>query len=139
HQPRLAVHCLRVHPTSRLLSLDSVVHDGNGTQDIFWHDAQVAAFSIHRYGNASYPGTGAADETGAGPGAGRIFTAAIRLATSRKDYLAHFTSVLHKAADLIRPELIIQSAGFDAHALDPIGSLGLEVGDCVTLTRLFNE
>ncbi len=125
------------HQLSRILIVDWDVHHGNGTQDIFWQDGEVAFFSIHRFGDGFYPGTGAADETGEGPG--RIINAPVRYGTSRKEYLAHFTAVLHKAADRVKPELIIQSAGFDAHALDPIGSLGLEVEDFVTLTRLVKE
>jgi acetoin utilization deacetylase AcuC-like enzyme len=125
------------HHLSRILIVDWDVHHGNGTQDIFWQDREVAFFSIHRFGHGFYPGTGAADETGEGPG--RIFNAPVRYGTSRKDYLAHFTALLHKAAGLVKPELIIQSAGFDAHALDPVGSLGLEVEDFVTLTRLVKE
>ena len=134
-----AQHARRAHKLARILIVDWDVHHGNGTQDIFWRDGEIAFYSIHRFGHGFYPGTGTADETGEGPGCGRIFNAAVRYGTSRKDYLAHFTSVLHKAADLVKPELIIQSAGFDAHALDPIGSLGLEVEDFVTLTRLVKE
>jgi acetoin utilization deacetylase AcuC-like enzyme len=125
------------HHLSRILIVDWDVHHGNGTQDIFWTEGEVAFFSIHRFGHGFYPGTGDVDETGAGQG--RIFNAPVRFGTSRKEYLAHFTAVLHRAADLVKPELIIQSAGFDAHALDPIGSLGLEVEDFVTLTRLVKE
>src|ERR1051326_1521022 len=134
-----AQHARRAHKLARILIVDWDVHHGNGTQDIFWRDGEIAFYSIHRFGHGFYPGTGTADETGEGPGCGRIFNAAVRYGTSRKDYLAHFPSVLHKAADLVKPELIIQSAGFDAHALDPIGSLGLEVEDFVTLTRLVKE
>jgi len=134
-----AQHARNAHQLSRILIVDWDVHHGNGTQDIFWQDGEVAFFSIHRYGHGFYPGTGAVDETGGGRGLGRIFNAAIRYGTPRKEYLSHFTNVLHKAAALVKPELIIQSAGFDAHALDPIGSLGLEVEDFVTLTRLVKE
>ena len=92
-------------------------------------------FSIHRYGMGFYPGTGDADETGKGKGRGYTLNAPIRYGTSRKDYQAAFRSALDKAADQIKPELVLLSAGFDAHARDPIGSLGLEVEDFVELTR----
>src|SRR5262249_52475356 len=59
----------------------------------------------------------------------------IRYGTSRKDYHSRFRSDLEKAADKIKPELVLISAGFDAHRRDPIGSLGLEVEDFVTLTQ----
>jgi acetoin utilization deacetylase AcuC-like enzyme len=119
----------------RVLIVDWDVHHGNGTQDIFYETPNVVFLSIHRYGNGFYPGTGAADETGRGRGLGHIINAPIRFGTSRKDYYARFTFELEKAASLIKPELVLLSAGFDAHAKDPIGSLGLEVEDFIALTR----
>jgi acetoin utilization deacetylase AcuC-like enzyme len=130
-----ARHARTAHGLNRVLIVDWDVHHGNGTQDIFYEDPEVVFFSIHRYGNGFYPGTGAASETGRGKGLGHIFNAPIRFGTSRKDYHAHFTRTLEKAAAQSKPELVLVSAGFDAHARDPIGSLGLEVEDFVTLTR----
>src|SRR5581483_3884746 len=94
----------------------------------------VMFFSIHRFGNGFYPGTGAASETGQGKGLGYTINAPIRYGTSRKDYHDQFKRHLEKAADKIQPELVLLSAGFDAHAQDPIGSLGLDVEDFVTLS-----
>ena len=130
-----AHHARTAHGLSRILIIDWDVHHGNGTQDIFYEDPTVQFFSIHRYGNGFYPGTGAASETGRGKGLGHIMNAPIRFGTSRKDYHAQFTHTLEKAAEKIKPELVLLSAGFDAHAKDPIGSLGLEVEDFATLTR----
>jgi acetoin utilization deacetylase AcuC-like enzyme len=121
---------------SRVLVVDWDVHHGNGTQDIFYDDGQVTFFSIHRYGYGFYPGTGAADETGTGRGLGHIFNAAMPSSTSRANFQAAFAALLEKAADRARPELVLLSAGFDAHARDPIGSLGLEVEDFVPMTEL---
>jgi acetoin utilization deacetylase AcuC-like enzyme len=95
----------------------------------------VAFLSIHRYGQGFYPGTGAANETGRGKGAGRIFNEPIRFGTPRTDYLARFSSVLETAATLVKPELVLISAGFDAHVKDPIGGLDLEVEDFAELTK----
>jgi acetoin utilization deacetylase AcuC-like enzyme len=120
---------------NRVLVVDWDVHHGNGTQDVFWDDGQVTFFSIHRFGHGFYPGTGAADETGSGPGLGKTFNAPMRYGTSRQDYHAAFRRFLERAADASRPELVLLSAGFDAHAADPIGSLGLETEDFVTLTQ----
>ena len=78
---------------------------------------------------------GTGDEAGKGKGAGQIVNVPVAFGTSRKDYHAAFTKALEKAADACKPELVLVSAGFDAHALDPIGSLGLEVEDFVWLTR----
>jgi acetoin utilization deacetylase AcuC-like enzyme len=132
----LAAHRAKAaHQLTRLLIVDWDVHHGNGTQDIFYEDPQVMFFSIHRFGNGFYPGTGAADETGRGKGLGYTLNAPIRYGTSRKDYRDQFTKALDKAADKIKPELVLVSAGFDAHARDPIGSLGLEAEDFAALTR----
>jgi acetoin utilization deacetylase AcuC-like enzyme len=130
-----AEHARRLYQLNRILIVDWDVHHGNGTQDIFFADPQITFFSIHRYGWGFYPGTGAEDETGTGPGLGYTFNAAIKYGTSRPDYHSHFESVLEKAADKIKPELVLLSAGFDAHAQDPIGSLGLEVEDFVRMSR----
>jgi acetoin utilization deacetylase AcuC-like enzyme len=130
-----ARHAIDTHKLQRVLIVDWDVHHGNGTQDIFYEDPNVVFFSIHRFGMGFYPGTGVEDETGRGKGQGHIFNAPVRFGTARKDYHGLFTKVLEKAADKIKPELVLLSAGFDAHAKDPIGSLGLEVEDFVTLSR----
>jgi acetoin utilization deacetylase AcuC-like enzyme len=130
-----AQHAQMAHNLTRILIVDWDVHHGNGTQDIFYENPQVMFFSIHRYGNGFYPGTGAESETGRGHGLGYTLNAPVRYGTLRKDYHARFTNALEKAADKIKPELVLVSAGFDAHALDPIGSLGLEVEDFAILTR----
>jgi acetoin utilization deacetylase AcuC-like enzyme len=117
----------------RILIVDFDVHHGNGTQDIFYDSGRVAFLSIHRY--PFYPGTGAADETGTGRGLGFIRNVPIRYGTRRQDYIAAFRLALEKMADRVRPELVLISAGFDAHAEDPVGDLGLEIEDFDTLTR----
>jgi acetoin utilization deacetylase AcuC-like enzyme len=123
------------HGLTRILVVDWDVHHGNGTQDIFYEDPTVCFYSIHRYGHGFYPGTGASDETGRGRGLGYTFNEPVRYGTAVKEYHGRFTAGLEKAADRLRPELVLLSAGFDAHAADPIGSLGLESEDFATLTR----
>jgi acetoin utilization deacetylase AcuC-like enzyme len=130
-----AHHARKTHKLTRIMIVDWDVHHGNGTQDIFYESPEVVFFSIHRYGNGFYPGTGAADETGRGKGLGHIVNVPIQYETSRKDYHDNFRRALEKAADKIRPELVLISAGFDAHAKDPIGSLGLETEDFTVLTK----
>lgn len=129
-----ALHAVKQKDLSRVLIVDWDVHHGNGTQDFFFESSNVAFFSIHRY--PFYPGTGRKDETGRGAGLGHIFNAPVRFGTSRKEYFATFGNMLEKAAERIKPELVLVSAGFDAHADDPIGSLGLEVEDFTQLTEL---
>jgi acetoin utilization deacetylase AcuC-like enzyme len=130
-----ARHARKAHGLTRILIVDWDVHHGNGTQDIFYDNPEVMFFSIHRYGQGFYPGTGAAEETGTGRGLGYTLNAPIRFGTPRPDYHARFTAALEKAADKIKPEVVLVSAGFDAHARDPIGSLGLEVEDFTTLSQ----
>ena len=113
------------------------VHHGNGTQDIFWKDPQVAFLSMHRF--PFWPGSGAADETGAGPGLGTTVNLPVRFGTPRQSQLAAFRSAVEKLADKHRPQLVLISAGFDAHRLDPIGSLGLESEDFGELTRVVRD
>ncbi len=130
-----AHHARSTHGVNRVLIVDWDVHHGNGTQDVFYVDPAVMFFSIHRYGMGFYPGTGAADETGSGPGLGWTLNVPLPYGTRRPDYRLAFEQALHRAAQLSKPELVLVSAGFDAHARDPIGSLGLEVDDFAALTR----
>ncbi|WP_417850117.1 histone deacetylase [Thalassoglobus sp.] len=119
---------------SKILIIDWDVHHGNGTQDVFYDDETVTFFSIHRF--PFYPGSGDSDETGRGKGLGKTFNEPVTFGTSRKAYLDRFEKTLTKAAEVSKPELILLSAGFDAHRLDPIGSLGLETEDFATLTNM---
>lgn len=118
----------------RVLVIDWDVHHGNGTQEIFERDPRVGFFSIHRH--PFYPGTGLADETGVGKGLGTTRNVPIRYGTSRSEFLAAFRAEVEAFADQIRPQLVLISAGFDAHAEDPVGDLGLEVEDFATMTRV---
>jgi len=126
---------LDVHGLERVLIVDWDVHHGNGTQDIFYEEPRVMFFSIHRFGYGFYPGTGAADETGTGRGLGYTVNMPLAYGTPRRVYREAYLTALGRAADKIRPELVVVSAGFDAHARDPIGSLGLETEDFATLTQ----
>jgi acetoin utilization deacetylase AcuC-like enzyme len=130
-----AQHARMVHHLDRLLIVDWDVHHGNGTQDIFYADGQTCFYSIHRYGGGFYPGTGAASDTGTGSGLGWILNVPVRYGISRQEYLDHFAATLQAFADKVRPQLVLVSAGFDAHRADPVGSLSLEADDFATLTR----
>jgi len=118
----------------KLASLRAVyVHHGNGTQEIFYENEQVGFLSIHRY--PFYPGTGNRDETGTGAGLGRTLNIPLPHGTPPAVFQSAFRSGLHKLADRIKPELVLVSAGFDAHAEDPVGDLGLEIEDFEILTK----
>ena len=127
---RLAIDNLKL---SRVLIVDWDIHHGNGTQATFWEDPQVGFLSIHRW--PFYPGSGDEDEIGGGPGLGTTLNLPIEHRTSRKDYLTRFSDNLDSFSAKIKPELVLISAGFDSHRLDPIGNLGLETEDFITLTN----
>jgi acetoin utilization deacetylase AcuC-like enzyme len=118
---------------SRVLIADFDVHHGNGTQEIFYESSRVGFLSIHRY--PFYPGTGAHDETGAGEGLGYTLNIPLPYRTPRTEYHAAFRSGLERLASRVRPDLVLISAGFDAHAEDPVGDLGLEIEDFEILTK----
>ena len=120
----------------RILIVDWDVHHGNGTQDIFWTDPTIHFLSIHRFGHGFYPGSGDSDETGSGPGLGSTTNIPVRYGITRPDYFACYRNAIESAADRIKPQLIILSAGFDAHVRDPIGSLGLESEDFADMTKM---
>lgn len=128
-----AADALATHGLGRVLVVDFDVHHGNGTQEMFYDNGRVGFLSIHRY--PFYPGSGAADETGTGAGLGLIKNVPVPYGIRRTDYLAAFRSALDDLADKVRPELVLISAGFDAHAEDPVGDLGLEVEDFQELTK----
>lgn len=129
-----ARHAQQNHDFERILIVDWDVHHGNGTQDIFYEDGQVHFFSAHRY--PFYPGTGDKDETGTGKGLGATLNLPLAFGISRGDYKDAFEDALETAATRCRPQLVLVSAGFDAHTRDPIGSLGLESEDFRDLTRM---
>lgn len=118
----------------RVMIVDFDVHHGNGTQTVFWEDAQVAFFSMHRA--PFYPHTGFADEVGQAEGKGTTCNIEVRFGTPRSGLLERFRTELTKFSDAFRPQLVIISAGFDAHRDDPIGSLGLLTEDFAFLTQV---
>ena len=121
----------------RVLIVDWDVHHGNGTQDAFWRDEQVGFFSVHRW--PFYPGTGEACETGAGPGLDKTRNLPLEYGTSRADFKMQFRRELEDFAARVRPQLVLISAGFDAHREDPVGDLGLEIEDFGDLTQAVQD
>jgi acetoin utilization deacetylase AcuC-like enzyme len=122
---------------NRVLVIDWDVHHGNGTQAIFYEEPRVGFFSVHRW--PFYPGTGTADETGRGKGLGTTRNLPVIFGTTRHDYRDIVTRELTDFAAKMKPELVLVSAGFDAHHSDPVGSLGLEVEDFDWLTRTVTQ
>lgn len=134
-----ADHARQKHGVNRILIIDWDVHHGNGTQDIFYADPNVTFVSIHRYGSGFYPGTGSADETGRGPGIGANINVPLKASTTPDEFHDRFVKAIESAADKCKPELVLVSAGFDAHRLDPVGGLNLEVEDFIKTTEAVLE
>ena len=132
-----AKHAIKNHGLDRVLIVDWDVHHGNGTQDLFWEDGQVAFFSSHRF--PFYPGTGKADETGSRAGLGWTRNLPVPGTINRDQFMKQFADSLTTFADAIKPQLILLSAGFDAHVDDPVGGLCLTEPDFSELTQCVSD
>ena len=109
--------------------IDFDVHHGNGTQEIFYEDDTVLYGSIHQH--PLFPGTGLETETGVG----NIFNAPIEAGTSSEAFLKTFKEKILVNVDNFKPEVIIISAGFDAHKRDPLATINLNSEDYFTITE----
>jgi acetoin utilization deacetylase AcuC-like enzyme len=123
-----AAHALDAHGLSRVAIVDFDVHHGNGTQAIFDTDPRVMYVSSHQM--PLYPDTGYANERGVG----NVVNAPLRAGAGGKDFREAWTQVLLPAIAAFRPQLLLVSAGFDAHRLDPLAQLQLEADDYAWLT-----
>ena len=123
-----AAHAIAVHGLSRVAIVDFDVHHGNGTQDIFWSEPRVLYASSHQW--PLYPGTGARDETGAG----NIVNAPLRPGAVSAEFRKAYEDTLLPALEEFAPELVLISAGFDAHRLDPLANLNLGTDDYAWIT-----
>lgn len=113
------------HGVSKVMIIDWDVHHGNGTQSIFLEDPSVFYFSIHENPAFLYPGTGRRWETGTGDGAGTTLNAPMAPGSGDEDYRKAFEQMLFPAANTFRPEILVLSAGFDAHRNDPMADIEL--------------
>ncbi|MGZ3674714.1 MAG: histone deacetylase family protein [Ktedonobacterales bacterium] len=116
----------------RVLIVDYDVHHGNGTQDIFYEDGDVLYFSTHQF--PLYPGTGASTERGAGPGLGATVNVPLPAESGWSVYDPIFRQVLWPVADRFKPDIVLLSAGFDAHWRDPLAEMRLSTADYSDLT-----
>jgi len=123
-----AAHAL-ARGLERVAIVDFDVHHGNGTQDIFWRDARVLYASTHQW--PLYPGTGAREERGAG----NIVNAPLPPRAGSGEFRAAMNATVLPALHAFQPQLVIVSAGFDAHRLDPLADLALEAADYAWVTR----
>jgi acetoin utilization deacetylase AcuC-like enzyme len=124
-----ARHAQQAHGLDRLAIVDFDVHHGNGTQATFEKEARILYASTHQY--PWYPGTGAAEETGVG----NVFNQPLKAGSASAEFRAAMGNQILPAVDRFKPELILVSAGFDAHRDDPLGALNLEEEDFAWITR----
>lgn len=121
----------------RVLIVDYDVHHGNGTQDIFYEDGDVLYFSTHQF--PLYPGTGASTERGAGAGLGATVNVPLPADSGWSVYDPIFRQVLWPVADRFKPDVVLLSAGFDAHWRDPLAEMRLSTADYSDLTLEVTE
>lgn len=124
-----ALHALAAHGLERVAIVDFDVHHGNGTQAIFEHDRRVLFASSHQL--PLYPGTGTRDEIGDG----NIVNAPLPPDAGSAPFRAAWSQRLLPAVDAFKPQLLLISAGFDAHRLDPLAQLQLEAADFAWITN----
>jgi len=124
-----ARHAQIKHGLSRVAIVDFDVHHGNGTQEIFYADPSVLYASTHQM--PLFPGTGETDETGVG----NIFNSPLSAGDGGSELREAFEDRILPALNVFQPELIIVSAGFDAHERDPLGSLNMTADDFAWVTR----
>ncbi len=132
HVAVAAAHA-RARGVERVAVLDWDAHHGNGTQASFWTDPTVLYASLHQY--PFYPGSGAASERGAGEGEGATVNVPLPAGTGKDEFLAAFRGQVLPALHGFDPGLLLISAGFDAHAADPLCDLGLDAEAFATMTR----
>jgi len=128
-----ARHAQAVHGIGRVAIVDFDVHHGNGTQDIFFSDPSVLYVSTHQW--PLYPGTGAASERGVG----NIVNIPLGAGTDGRAYRPIFQDAAAAAVDAFAPDLVLLSAGFDAHRADPLGGLRLTEDDFVWITDVMMD
>lgn len=116
-----AQHVIDADGAERVAIIDWDVHHGNGTQDIFYERGDVLYVSIHERG--LYPGTGALDETGVGSGEGTTLNVPFPAGAGDPEYLAAFDDLIVPVTCRFDPDLVLISAGFDAHRHDPISRM----------------
>jgi acetoin utilization deacetylase AcuC-like enzyme len=132
-----ARYAQRKYGVERVAIVDWDVHHGNGTQEIFYSDPSVFFFSTHQW--PLYPGTGRADETGEGAGAGTTMNFPFPAGSGRKQILGAVWNSLMPAMERFHPDLVMISAGFDSRIGDLLGRFTLADDDFMDLTRAVKE
>jgi acetoin utilization deacetylase AcuC-like enzyme len=123
------------HGAGRVAIVDFDVHHGNGTQEIFYEDDTVLFISTHLYGPYFYPGTGAMGEVGHGRGRGYTLNVPLPARVGDTGYEQLFDQVIGPKVAAFKPDLLLVSAGFDAHWADPLASAGLSLTGYAAMCR----
>ena len=123
-----ARHMQAEHGVGRVAIVDYDVHHGNGTQEIFWEDDSVLFVSLHQW--PFYPGTGGPTEQG-----GTTVNVPLNAGSGDEEYLAAFDQTVVPAVEQFSPELLLVSAGFDAHEEDPLGQMRISADGFRELSR----
>jgi acetoin utilization deacetylase AcuC-like enzyme len=117
----VAAAALRADGVPRVAIVDIDVHHGNGTQEIFYEDPSVLFISSHQF--PYYPGTGAAGETGRGTGVGYTLNLPLDAGATDADYERVYASKVVPALTAFKPDVVLVSAGYDAHERDPLAGM----------------
>ena len=124
-----AMYLKKNYNVKKIAIIDFDVHHGNGTQEIFYNDETVAYASSHEF--PLFPGTGSENEKGVG----NIFNAPLKTGTQSKEFIEIFEQKILTPINKFKPEIILISAGFDAHMRDPLANINLKSDDFYEITK----
>ena len=133
----IAAAALRADGVERVAIVDFDVHHGNGTQAAFYEDPAVLFVSSHQY--PYWPGSGSAAERGSGAGRGATLNVPLAAGATDSDVLGEYERQVLPALEGFRPQVLLISAGYDAHQLDPLGGLRMTTAGFGTLSQLLAD
>ncbi|MFC1667525.1 histone deacetylase [Candidatus Omnitrophota bacterium] len=125
------------HKLRRILIIDWDVHHGNGTEEVFYEEADVFYISLHQYPH--YPGTGSGESTGKGKAKGFNLNVPMQAGSSDSDHIKAFHEIIMPRVEDFKPEFVLISAGFDGHKDDPLSSLNLTEQGYYEMTNILKD
>lgn len=128
-----ARHALRLEGINKVAVVDWDLHHGNGTQNCFYEDPNVLFISTHQYPH--YPGTGSLMEVGSGDGEGYTVNIPLPAGAGDQEYMVVFLDLILPVLEAFGPDIILVSAGFDAHLSDPLGAMRVTEAGYVDMIR----
>lgn len=132
-----AKYAMQKYQLDKVAIIDWDVHHGNGTQEIFYNSPEVYYFSLHQF--PFYPGTGREDERGIGKGKNFTLNFPLPAGTDGKKYIEIFNERIVPELTAYNPQLVIISAGFDAHKDDPLANMLLVENDFTEMTKIVKQ